>query len=172
MNILHRGVGGVNESDILLADASDAIVVGFHVICTQAAAVLAEEKGVDVETYSVIYEAVDSIKSALEGMLEPEKKETVVGRVTVRAVFKVSRLGSVAGCYVDSGDISRRNSIRLARDGVVIHSGSIASLKRFKDDVSQVQSGYECGIRLEDFDDIKVGDTMEAYTVEEIAKKL
>lgn len=172
MNILHRGVGGINESDILLADASDAIVIGFHVICTPTAKVLAEEKGVDVETYSIIYQAIDSIKSALEGMLEPERRETVVGRATVRAVFKVSRMGSIAGCYVDDGVISRRDSMRLARNDIVIHSGNIASLKRFKDDASQVQSGYECGIRLDGFDDIKVGDTLEAYIIEEIAKKL
>lgn len=172
MNILHRGVGAINESDILLADASDAIVIGFHVVCSPLAASLAEEKGVDVETYSVIYEAVDSMKSALEGMLEPEKRETVVGRLTVRATFKVSKVGTVAGCFVDDGTVSRRDSIRAARNGIVVYSGSIASLKRFKDDVSQVSSGYECGIRLAGFDDVKVGDTLEAYSIEEVAKKL
>jgi translation initiation factor IF-2 len=172
LNILHRGVGGINESDILLADASDAIVMGFHVVCTPQAAALAEEKGVDVRTYSIIYEAVDSIKAALEGMLEPEKHEKVVGRLTVRATFKISRIGTVAGCYVESGIVSRRNNMRLVRNGVVTYDGALASLKRFKDDVSQVQNGYECGVRLVGFDDIKVGDSLEAYTIEKVAKTL
>lgn len=172
MNILHRGVGGINESDVLLADASDAIIIGFHVVCTPIAANLAKEKGVDIETYSIIYEAVDSIKSALEGMLDPEEKETITARITVRATFKVSKVGTVAGCFVDDGTVSRRNRIRLVRDGVVVHNGSLASLKRFKDDVSQVQNGYECGIRLAGFDDIKVGDAIEAYSIEKIARKL
>ena len=123
-------------------------------------------------TYSIIYEGVDSIKSALEGKLDPEEKETMSSRITGRVTFKVSKGGTVAGCFVDDGTVSRRNRIRLVRDGVVVHNGSLASLKRFKDDVSQVQNGYECGIRLAGFDDIKVGDAIEAYSIEKIARKL
>ncbi|MFC1672243.1 translation initiation factor IF-2, partial [Planctomycetota bacterium] len=172
LNVLHRGVGAINESDILLADASDAIIIGFHVVCTPQAAGLSDEKGVDVRTYSIIYEAVDAMRAALEGMLEPEKREKVVGRLTIRATFKVSRIGTIAGCYVDDGAVSRSDSVRLVRDGVVVFSGSLASLKRFKDDVSQVKSGYECGLRLHGFDDVKVGDSLEAFTIEQFAKTL
>lgn len=172
VNIIHTGSGAITESDVLLASASDAIIIGFQVRPTSTARKLAEAESIDIRLFSVIYDAVDEVHDALEGMLSPELKEEMKGLVTVREVFKISRVGTIAGCYVNEGKINRNNPIRIIRDGVVIYDGEIDSLKRFKDDVKEVQSGYECGISIKDFNDIKVGDEFESYEVIEEKRKL
>jgi translation initiation factor IF-2 len=172
VRVIHAAVGGINESDVLLAAASDAIIIGFHVAPEEKARLLAEEKGVDIRLYQVIYQMTDEVKKAVEGLLAPEKKEVVDGHVEVREIFKVSRLGTVAGCYVTDGAVTRQNRLRVVRDGAVIYDGRIESLKRFKDDVREVRAGFECGIKIAGYDDIKVGDQLVSYHVEEIARKL
>ncbi len=172
VNIIHTGSGAITESDVLLASASDAIIIGFQVRPTSPARKLAEEESIDVRLFSVIYDAVDEVHDALEGLLRPEVKEEMRGLVTVREVFKVSKVGTIAGCYVTEGKVHRNDPIRVIRDGVVIYEGKIDSLKRFKDDVKEVQSGYECGISIENFNDIKVGDELESYTITETKRKL
>ena len=167
LRILHRGVGGVNESDVLLASASRALVVGFHVRPEPKAAVLAEREGVDVRLHTVIYRAIADLKSAAEGLLDPTLTERVLGRAEVRQVFTIPKVGTIAGSYVNDGQIVRASEgIRLLRDNVVVHEGKLGSLRRFKDDVREVQQGYECGIGIENFNDIKVGDVIEAYTID------
>ncbi|HEY6197214.1 MAG TPA: translation initiation factor IF-2, partial [Candidatus Binatia bacterium] len=163
LNVLHGSVGGITESDVLLAAASNAIVIGFNVRPEVKAANLAQQEGVDVRLYSIIYEVINDIKAAMEGLLEPTYREQVHGRVEVREVFNIRGVGSVAGCYVTDGKIQRGYLVRLLRDQVVVHEGKLASLKRFKDDVREVSAGYECGLSLENFQDIKKGDTIEAY---------
>jgi len=172
VNIIHTGSGAITESDVLLASASDAIIIGFQVRPTSAARKLAENESIDVRLFSVIYDAVDEVHDALEGLLSPEIREEMKGMVDVREVFKVSRVGTIAGCYVTEGKVHRNNPIRIIRDGVVIYEGEIDSLKRFKDDVREVQSGYECGISVQNFNDIKVGDEIESYEVVESKRKL
>jgi translation initiation factor IF-2 len=172
VRVIHGAVGGINESDILLAAASDAIVIGFHVAPEEKARLLAEEKGVDVRLYQVIYQVTDEVKKAVEGLLAPEKKEVVDGHVEVREIFKVSRLGTVAGCYVTDGVLNRSSRIRVVRDGKMGFDGKIETLKRFKDDVREVRAGFECGVKVAGYDDVKVGDQFESYHVEEIARKL
>lgn len=173
VKVIHTSVGGITESDVMLATASDAIIIGFNVRPEVKAAQIAEKEGVDVRLYNVIYEAIEDVKKALEGMLEPTLKEKIIGRAEVRQLFPVSRLGTIAGSYVIDGYISRASDgIRLLRDNVVIYEGKINTLKRFHDDVREVQTGYECGILLENYNDIKVGDIMENYIVEKIAAKL
>ncbi len=172
VNIIHTGSGAITESDVLLASASDAIIIGFQVRPTSAARKLAENESIDIRLFSVIYDAVDEVHDALEGLLSPEIKEEMKGMVTVREVFKISRVGTIAGCYVTEGKINRNNPIRIIRDGVVIYEGEIDSLKRFKDDVKEVQSGYECGLSVHNFNDIKVGDEIESYEVVESKRKL
>jgi translation initiation factor IF-2 len=172
VNIIHTGSGAITESDVLLASASDAIIIGFQVRPTSSARKLAEAESIDIRLFSVIYDAVDEVHDALEGMLSPEIKEEMKGLVTVREVFKISRVGTIAGCYVNEGKVNRNNPIRIIRDGVVIYDGEIDSLKRFKEDVKEVQSGYECGISIENFNDIKVGDEFESYEVIEEKRKL
>jgi len=166
VRVIHAGVGPITENDIMLAAASNAIVIGFNVRPDAAARKAAEREKVDVRTYRVIYDIVDEIKKAMEGLLEPEEKEVYLGSAEVRATFKVPKVGTVAGCYVKDGVIRRNANVRLVRDGIVIYDGKIASLKRFKDDVREVQAGYECGVGLENFNDIKVGDVIECYTIE------
>jgi len=156
----------------LLASASDAIIVGFQVRPSAKARQIAENEEIDIRTYSIIYQAIEEIKSAMEGMLSPEVVEKIIGNVEVRDVFKISKVGSVAGCYVTSGTIERKAKIRVIRDGVVIHSGELASLKRFKDDVKDVQKGYKCGLQIERFNDIEVGDYLEVFKEEEVKRKL
>jgi len=163
LNVLHGSVGGITESDILLAAASNAIVIGFNVRPEVKAANLAQQEGVDVRLYSIIYDVINDIKAAMEGLLEPTYREQVHGRVEVREVFNIRGVGAVAGCYVTDGKIQRGYLVRLLRDQVVVHEGKLASLKRFKDDVREVAAGYECGLSLENFQDIKKGDTIEAY---------
>ncbi len=172
VNVIHTGAGAITESDVLLASASDAIIIGFQVRPTSNARQVAEEEEIDVRLFSVIYDAVDEVKDAMEGMLSPEISEKLSGNAEVREVFKVSKVGTIAGCYVTDGKIKRNNPIRVVRDGVVIYEGEIDSLKRFKDDVKEVQSGYECGLSIVNYNDIKVGDVIENYEIVEEKRKL
>ncbi len=173
LNVIHSGVGGINESDVVLAAASNAIIIGFNVRPDANAASIIDREGVDVRLYNVIYEAIEDIRKALEGLLEPTITEKVLGRAEVRNIFHVSRLGTVAGCYVLDGRISRASAgVRVIRDSIVIYDGKISSLKRFKDDVKEVQSGFECGVMVENFNDLKIGDILENYIKEEVAAKL
>ena len=172
VNIIHRGVGQITESDVLLASASDAIIVGFQVRPSINARNLAEKEGIEIRMYSIIYEAINEIKSAMEGMLEPTEEENIVGNVEVRETYKISKIGTIAGCYVTNGNIVRKNKIRLIRDGIVVFNGKIKQLKRFKEDVNEVKNGYECGLSIEDFNDIKVGDIIESFEIREIKRKL
>lgn len=167
---IHGGVGGITESDVMLASASNAIIIGFNVRPSVNASELAEREVIDVRTYRVIYNAIEDIEAAMKGLLDPEFKEVVIGHASVRAIFRVSSVGTIAGCYVTDGKITRNASVRIVRDGIVIHEGAIESLKRFKDDVREVPSNYECGIGLENFNDVKEGDIIEAYVMEEIKR--
>ncbi|MDW7997860.1 MAG: translation initiation factor IF-2 [Thermodesulfovibrio sp.] len=172
VKVIHIGVGGITESDVNLAATANAIIIGFNVRPEQKAQDLAEQLGVDIKLYSIIYEVIDDVKKALQGMLEPEVKERIIGRAEVRAVFKISKIGTVAGCYVLNGTISRASDgIRVIRDNIVIYEGKIGSLKRFKDDVREVQAGYECGLTIENFNDIKEGDILENYVLEKVPVK-
>jgi translation initiation factor IF-2 len=172
VEIIHRGVGAINESDVLLAHTAGAVVIGFRVRPQTAARQAAERDDVDIHVYDVIYEAVDEVTAALEGMLSPEKRETIEGTAEVRETFRVSKVGMIAGCHVSEGRIDRKGHARLIRDGIVVYDGEISSLKRFKDDVKEVREGFECGIGIANFNDIKVGDVIECYTVEEFARTL
>ncbi len=172
VRVIHKAVGGISESDVLLAAASRAVIIGFHVRPNLNARQLAEREKVDIRMYSIIYDAIEDVKKALEGLLTPEQKEEIAATLEVRQIFKVPKAGTVAGCYVQNGKFARSNKVRLIRDGIVIHDGAIASLKRFKDDVREVEQGFECGIGLENFNDIKVGDVIEAYRVVELKRKL
>ncbi len=172
VKVIHRGVGSINESDVLLAAASDAIVVGFHVRPDLRARETASRESVDVRLYEVIYEIESDIRKALEGLLEPEITETVSGTVEVKEVFKISGVGQVAGSFVQEGSVKRGDRVRIIRDGVVAYKGVISSLRRFKDDVKEVSSGTECGIKIQDYNDLKTGDLLEAYQVKEVARKL
>ncbi|KGG80848.1 translation initiation factor IF-2 [Caloranaerobacter azorensis H53214] len=167
---IHSGVGAITESDIMLASASNAIIVGFNVRPTTPAMDLAKREKVDVRTYRIIYNAIEDIEAAIKGMLEPEYKEVILGRAEVRATFKIPNVGVVAGIYVQQGKITRNSKIRLLRDNVVIHEGNISSLKRFKDDVREILTGYEGGLGIENYNDIKEGDVIEAYTLEEVKR--
>ena len=172
VDVVHRGVGAITESDILLAKASGAIVLGFHVRPDTNARAAAEREQVDVRTYRIIYEAVEDVRAALEGLLKPEERETVLGEAEVLQIFKVSKVGTVAGCMVRSGVIQRTAQARVVRDGTVVYTGQFSSLKRFKDDVREVRDGLECGIGIENFNDVKVGDRIESFRVEEIKRTL
>ncbi len=172
VRVIHKGVGGISESDVLLAAASNAIIIGFNVRPNLNARKLAETQKVDIRLYSVIYDAINEVKSALEGLLSPVLSEEITSTVEVREVFKVPKVGTVAGCYVTDGKIARNNKIRIIRDGIVIHQGDILSLKRFKDDVREVDAGYECGISIVNFNDIKVGDIIEGFKIVETKKTL
>jgi translation initiation factor IF-2 len=172
INVVHAGVGAITESDVNLALASKAVIIGFNTRADATARKLAETSGVDIRYYNIIYEAVDEVKAALSGMLTPEKKEAVLGLVEVRQVFRISKVGTVAGCYVTEGLIRRNARVRVLRDNVVIHDGELESLKRFKDDVREVKAGFECGLSIRSYSDIKVGDQLEAYEVQEVARTL
>jgi len=172
VQIIHAGVGGITESDINLALASKAVVIGFNTRADAAARKLAEHSGVDLRHYDIIYEAVDEVKAALNGMLAPERKETVIGTVEVRNVFRISKVGTVAGCMVTDGVVKRGSSVRVLRGGIVVHSGELDSLKRFKDDVKEVKSGFECGLSVKGFNDISVGDQLEVFEVVEVARSI
>jgi translation initiation factor IF-2 len=172
VRVIHRGVGGINESDVALAVASDAIILGFHVRPAPPARDAAKRDQVDIQLYEIIYEAVESVKKALEGMLEPEKREVVDGMAEIRDTFRVPKAGVIAGCYVTSGSITRAAKARVIRDQVVVYDGVIGSLRRFKDDVKEVATGFECGIGIANFDDVKVGDVLEVYRIEKITRTL
>ncbi|TNF42221.1 MAG: translation initiation factor IF-2 [Bacteroidetes bacterium] len=172
VNIIHKAVGQISESDILLAAASNAIVVGFQVRPSLSARKLAEKEGIDIRLYSIIYDAIEEIKAAMEGMLSPEIKEEIVATVEVRETFRIGKVGTVAGCFVRDGKLTRNTRVRVIRDGIVIYTGDLGSLKRFKDDVREVTSGYECGLNIENFNDIKVGDVIEGYQTVQVKKTL
>ena len=172
VKVVHKAIGGITESDVMLASASNAIIIGFNVRPETKAKKLAEQEGVDVRFYKVIYDAIDDIRDAMAGKLAPEEVEKVIGSAEVREVFQVPKVGAVAGCYVTDGFVVRHAGVRVLREGVLVYDGKLASLKRFKDDVKEVKSGYECGIGVEKFNDIKPGDTFEFYIVEEVAAKL
>jgi translation initiation factor IF-2 len=172
VNIVHAGVGGITESDVNLALASKAVIIGFNTRADVAARKLAESSGVDIRYYNIIYEAVDEVKAALSGMLAPEKKESRLGLVEVREVYKISKVGTVAGCYVLEGLIRRGSRVRVLRGNVVIHDGELDSLKRFKDDVREVKGGFECGLSVKNFNDIEKGDQLEAYEIVEVSRTL
>ena len=169
---MHSGVGGINESDIMLASASDGVIIGFHITPNPKIKKLAEQEGVEIRTYRVIYEMLDEVRSALEGMLTPDKKETVTGHAEIRRVFRSSNVGNIAGCYQLDGETERGSLARLVRDDIVIHETKIATVRREKDEVKSVATGFECGIRLDKFDDVQVGDIIECYKVENVAKTL
>ncbi|SCN21912.1 Translation initiation factor IF-2 [Clostridium sp. N3C] len=170
VRVLHGAAGAITETDVTLASASNAIIIGFNVRPDSNASALAEREKVDIKTYRVIYDAIEDIKSAMIGMLEPDYKEVILGTAEIRQTYKISNVGTVAGCYVQSGKIVRNSDIRLIRNGIVILEGKLASLKRFKDDVKEVAAGYECGLSIEKFNDIKEGDIIEAYTMEEVKR--
>ncbi|CDM68861.1 Translation initiation factor IF-2 [Clostridium bornimense] len=168
VRVIHGAVGAISETDVTLAAASNAIIIGFNVRPDSNAVAIAEKEKVDMETYRIIYDAIDDVKAAMIGMLEPEYKEVVLGTAEVRQTYKISSVGTVAGCYVTSGKVVRNESVRVVRDGIVIFDGALSSLKRFKDDAKEVAQNYECGLTIEKFNDIKEGDIIEAYTMEEI----
>ncbi|GGI22903.1 translation initiation factor IF-2 [Pedobacter mendelii] len=172
INVISKGVGQISESDVLLASASDAIIIGFQVRPSTGARKLAEQEQIDIRLYSIIYDAINEIKSAMEGMLDPEFEEKIVANVEIRETFKITKVGTIAGCMVLDGKITRKSQIRIVRDGVVVYTGELASLKRFKDDVKEVLKGYECGLNIQNFNNIEVGDIVEAYEQVEVARKL
>jgi len=172
VNILHKGVGAITESDVLLASASDAIIVGFNVRPAGNARTVADTEEVDIRTYSIIYDAINDLKDAMEGMLSPDTKEELLGNVEIREVYKISKIGNIAGCMVVQGKVTRNSQVRIIRDGIVIHDGELAALKRFKDDVKEVTKGYDCGIQIKGYNDIAIGDVIESYEIVEVKKKL
>jgi len=172
VTVVHAGVGGITESDVNLAMASRAVIIGFNTRADAAARKLAESSGIQLRYYNIIYEAVEEVKAALSGMLAPERRESVIGMVQVRQVFRISKVGTVAGCYVTDGMVKRGAQVRVLRDNVVIHTGDIDSLKRFKDDVREVKAGFECGMSLKSFTDLKEGDQFEVFETVEVARSL
>ena len=172
VNIIHKSVGAISEADIMLASASNAVIVGFNVRPTMQARKIAEREQIDIRLYSIIYTAIEEIKAAIEGMLSPEIQEVVTCNIEIREVFHISKVGNIAGCMVLDGKVNRQTKIRLIRDGIVVHTGTLGSLKRFKDDVKEVSAGFECGLNIENFNDIKVGDIIEGYTEKEVSRKL
>ena len=170
--VVHAAVGGISESDVNLASASKAVIIGFNTRADAGARKVAESFGVDIRYYNIIYDAVDEVKAALSGMLAPERREQVIGMVEIRQVFRISKVGSVAGCMVLSGIVRRNSSVRVLRSNLVVHTGELESLKRFKDDVKEVKEGFECGLNLKNFDDIHEGDQLEIYEIQEVARSL
>lgn len=172
INVVHKGVGQITESDVLLATASDAIIIGFQVRPSSQAARLAEQENIEIRTYSIIYDAIEEIKSAMEGLLEPKVEKKTVCNIEVREVFKISGVGTIAGCYVLDGKMTRQTKLNLIRDGIVIYTGELGSLKRFKDDVKEVNAGYECGLSVKNYNDVRVGDIIEGYDEVEVKRTL
>jgi translation initiation factor IF-2 len=172
VNVVRSGVGGISESDVMLAAASDAVILGFNVRPVGDARQAAEREGVEIRTYSVIYNALDDLRDAMQGMLAPEEVEQTVGTAEVRATFRASRIGTIAGCYVTDGTIRRGARVRIVRDGTVIYDTTIDSLKRFNEDVREVATGYDCGIVLRDYADVKEGDVIEAYATRQVEREL
>ena len=169
INVIHKSVGQITESDVLLASASNAIIIGFQVRPSVSARKLAEQEEIDIRLYSIIYNAINELKAAIEGMLAPEFVEKITGNIEVRETFKIPKVGTVAGCMVLDGKVTRNTTIRVVRDGIVVYSGELSSLRRFKDDVKEVVAGYECGLSIANFNDMKVGDIIEGY--EQVAVK-
>ena len=172
VNIIHKGVGAITESDVLLASASDAIVIGFNVRPMGNARSIADKEEIDIRTYSIIYDAINDVKDAMEGMLSPEMKEEITGTAEIRETYKISKVGTVAGCMVMTGKIFRNSGIRIIREGVVVHSGLLSSLKRFKDDAKEVAKGYDCGLQVKNYNEIQEGDTLECFQEVAVKKKL
>jgi translation initiation factor IF-2 len=172
VNIIRAGIGAISESDVMLASASNAIVIGFNVKPSSQARDLAKKERVDIKFYDVIYQLTDDVKKAMAGLLEPEIVEEIKGLAEVRAIFKIPKVGVVAGCYVKEGVINRNHNVRVIRDGVVVYTGKIASLRRFKEDVKEVAAGYECGVRIEGFNDIKEGDLLETFELKKVSQEL
>ncbi|MDP4206773.1 MAG: EF-Tu/IF-2/RF-3 family GTPase, partial [Bacteroidota bacterium] len=172
VNVIHKAVGQISESDVMLATASNAIILGFQVRPSMSARKLAEKEQIDIRLYSVIYKAIEEIKAAMEGMLSPDIKEEIVATVEVVEAFKITKVGTVAGCMVRDGKIKRNTKIRIIRDGIVVYTGELASLKRFKDDVKEVSKGFECGLNIANYNDIKAGDIIEGYEEIEVSRKL
>jgi len=172
VNVIHRAVGGLNESDVMLAAASDAVILGFNVRPVGEARIAAEREGVEIRTYSVIYRAIEELRAAMEGMLEPEEVESTLGEVEVRQLFRASKVGVIAGSFVNDGKVTRGAKARLVRDGTVVYDGEVASLRRYRDDVREVLSGMECGIILKDFQDVKEGDVLEVYETRQVDREL
>ncbi|MBJ7456494.1 MAG: translation initiation factor IF-2, partial [Thermoleophilia bacterium] len=170
LRVIHTGVGAINESDVMLASASEAIIIGFNVRPRPEASILADREKVDIRTYRVIYRAIEDVRDALVGLLEPDIVEDVIGHLEVRATFRASRIGTIAGCYVTDGVIRRNASVRLLREGIVVHEGKIASLKRFNEDTREVASGFECGVLIENFNDVKDEDQLEVFELREVAR--
>jgi translation initiation factor IF-2 len=172
VNIIHSGVGAINESDVMLASASDAVIIGFQVRPTAGARTASEREEIDIHTYSIIYDAIEDVRDALEGLLTPEESEKINGVAEVRELFKAPKVGTIAGSYITEGKVRRNDTVHIVREGVVVYNGRISSLKRFKEDVREVQSGYECGIGIENYNDLKVGDQIEAFEIVETKRKL
>ena len=172
VNVIHKAVGQISESDVLLAAASNAIIVGFQVRPSANARKLAEKEEIEIRMYSVIYDAINEIKSGIEGMLAPEEKEEVTATAEVRETFKISKVGTIAGCMVKEGKLTRNAKVRVIRDGIVVYTGELGSLKRFKDDVKEVMAGYDCGLNINGYNDVKVGDVIEAYNIVEVKRTL
>ena len=172
VSIIHAGVGAITESDVMLASASDAVIIGFQVRPTAGARTAAEREEIDIHTYSIIYDAIEDIRDALEGLLTPEETEKITGVADVRDIFKVPKVGTVAGCYISEGRIRRSDTVHVLREGVVIYKGRLSSVRRFKDDAREVVSGYECGIGVENYNDIKVGDQIEAFEMVQTKRTL
>ncbi len=172
VNVIHKAVGQISEGDVMLAAASNAIIVGFQVRPSMSARKLAEKEQIDIRLYSIIYTAIEEIKAAMEGMLSPEIKEEVIGTVEVLETFKISKVGTIAGCVVRDGKITRSAKVRIIREGIVVYTGALGSLKRFKDDVKEVTKGFECGLNIENYNDIRIGDMVEGYEEVEVKKTL
>ena len=172
LHVIHGIVGGINESDVMLAAASDAIIIGFHVKADPKAQVLADKEAVDIRFYNIIYDAVEQIRKAMEGILQPELKEVSEGKAKIRQIFRSSKAGIIGGAIITKGRVTRQHHVRLIRDNVVIFEGRLSSLKRFKDDVKEVAEGYECGLSLAGFNDLREGDILESYRIDKFAAKL
>jgi len=172
VNVIHKGVGAITEADVNLASASDAVIIGFQVRPSIGARKLAEAEQIDIRLYSIIYKAIEELKAAMEGMLSPDIEEKILGSAEIRETFDITKVGTIAGCYVMDGIIKRSSKIRVIRDGIVVHTGTLGSLKRFKDDVREVKNNYECGLNIDKFNDIKIGDIVEAFEEVEVARKL
>jgi translation initiation factor IF-2 len=170
--VIHAGVGGISESDVTLAEASNAIVIGFNVRANKEARTAAEQTGVEVRYYNIIYNLVDDVKAAMSGLLAPTRRETMLGNALILEVFNISKVGKVAGCRVTDGTVERGANVRLIRDNVVVHEGKLSTLKRFKDEVKEVAAGQECGMAFENYEDMRVGDVIECYRVEEVKRTL
>ena len=172
VNVIHKAVGAISESDVLLAVASNAIIIGFQVRPMPNARKLAEKEQIEIRLYSVIYDAINEVKSGIEGMLAPEEKEEITANAEVLETFKISKVGTIAGCMVRDGKLTRSAKVRVIRDGIVVYTGTLGSLKRMKDDVKEVSAGFDCGLSVDGFNDIKIGDMIEAYQIVEVKRKL